>query len=799
MSLKNHPMSNAFDPGREAGHYIAPRGLYEQNKGKPFLGRFTCERRQLVAGEWTELTLVYEVGASGLADGAWLKLAFKFYSDWALFQTSDPRAANFVSAEYQAGPLVPGQSPATVQHLKVRFDQKGHERPFQKAVLIDIVDGYLNPGDRITIRLGDRRHGGAGTRVQSFVEKDFRFRMFIDPLGSSKFAEVPGDCLLDIVAGPPATLKVIAPRLVGLNESFDAIVRLDDAWGNTCQDMPLAGTLVLQGPEGQQETQPFELAGQGWAVARLPAHRLALPGEWKLAAEVPHPQLHLKGDAYVNASDLSDLRPLYADLHVHSDDTIGTNDTLYNLGYGRDVAGLDVLGYTANDFNITEARWNKAVELIHSLNEPGRFVCYPGTEWCGNSAAGGDRNIVFLGEGKPRFPFDDQGRLMRSFEWNEFTQGTIRPGTWPVDDLYAAYADDPECHLMIPHVGGRRCNLDWHHPQLERLVEVGSAWGQFHWVYAEALARGYRVGAVANSDEHQGRCGGGVPATAVFGSRGGLTGVLASRFDRQGVGQALRARRTFATTGERSFASLRLGAHWMGEVCEADGAAPLSYRLLGEAGWENVRLYRGDQCIWERDMHQELGWCDTRVRIRVGGARIKDRYRGAYWDGHIEVLGTPLRAVDTHGFDHPEQTHWREDTTTLRFKTATHGDTDSIELTLGALRDARITVKAHIDGYVKVGSPLKRQPFVHAPEVQLSISGAELLAKGHVREELPGTELMLSIERITDQPLPREISGDIDLDGLGLEAGREHPLFITARQRDQSRVWTSALFVTVPR
>src|SRR6218665_1576053 len=163
-------MSNAFDPRREAGDYTAPQGLYEQNKGKPFLGRLSCDRRELVAGEWTELTLVYEVGASGLADGAWLKLAFKFYSDWALFQTSDPRAANFVSAEYQAGPLVPGQSPATGQHLKVRFDQKGHERPFQKAVLIDIVDGYLNPGDRITIRMGDRRHGGAGTRVQSFVE-----------------------------------------------------------------------------------------------------------------------------------------------------------------------------------------------------------------------------------------------------------------------------------------------------------------------------------------------------------------------------------------------------------------------------------------------------------------------------------------------------------------------------------------------------------------------------------------------------------------------------------------------------
>ena len=791
-------MTHAFDPSRQAGDYVAPQGLYEQNKGKPFLGRLHCERRQLVAGEWTELSLVYEVGASGLADGAWLKLAFKFYSDWALFQTEDPKAANFVSAEYEAGPLVTGQSPATVQHLKVRFDQKGHERPFQKAVLIDIVDGYLNPGDRIIIRLGDRRQGGAGTRVQSFVEKDFRLRMFIDPLGSSKFAEVPGDCLLDIVAGPPATLKVIAPRLVGLAEPFEPIVRVDDAWGNTCQDTPLQGSFRLLGPQGQALTQAFQLCAQGWAVARLQALQLSIEGEWRLEAQVCHPQLDLQANAYVNASAHDQPRPLYADLHVHSDDTIGTNDTLYNLSYGRDVAGLDVLGYTANDFNITQERWDKAVVLIHALNEPGRFVCYPGTEWCGNSAAGGDRNIVFLGEGKPRFPFDEQGRLMRSFEWNEFTQGSIRPGTWPVDELYAAYADAPESHLMIPHVGGRRCNLDWHHPQLERLVEVGSAWGQFHWVYAEALARGYRVGAVANSDEHQGRCGGGVPATAVFGSRGGLTGVLASRFDRAGVGQALRARRTFATTGERSYACLRLGQHWMGEVCRTDGATPLSYRLLGESGWEMVRLFRGDRCVWERDLHQELGWSDTRVRIRVGGARIKDRYRGAYWDARVQVQGTTLRSVLSHGFDHPEQTTWRESATTIGFKTSTHGDTDSIELSLGALRDARITIKARIDGYVKVGNPLRPQPFVHAPEVELSISGVELLSRGHIRQELGATELELGIECITERALPRELIGKIDLAELDLPPGREHPLFITARQRDQSRVWTSAIFVTTP-
>lgn len=789
-------MSQTFDP-REAGHYIAPQGLYARNKARPFLGSLRCDRHTLVAGQWDEITFVYEVGGSGLADGAWLKLAFKFYSDWALFQTSDPSAANYVSAEYQAGDLVPGQSPATVQQLNVRFDQKGHERPFQKAILIDIVDGYLNPGDRIVIRIGDRRQGGAGTRVQSFVEKDFRLRLFIDPLGSSKFAEVPGDLLLDIVPGPAERLQVIVPRLVGQAQPFDVLIRADDAWGNTCRDLPLTGDLLLLGPDGSNLCVPFTLSATGWAVVRLPKVKLEALGEWSVQVrtgvlDVAAAQAFIQVD-----TPLTGIRPLYADLHVHSDDTVGTNDTLYNLSYGRDVAGLDVLGYTANDFNITEKRWDAAVALIGELNEPGRFVCYPGTEWCGNSCAGGDRNVVFLHDGKPEFPFDNQGRLVRSFEWNEFTAGTIKPGAWPVDELYAAYAKTPEGHLMMPHVGGRRCNLDWHHPELERLIEVGSAWGQFHWVYAEALQRGYRVGAAANSDEHQGRCGGGVPATAVFGSRGGLTGVIANSFDRAGVGKALRARHTFATTGERSYGVLRLGEQLMGDVVSQGAGKTLDYRLLGDAGWEQVELFDGEQCIWSRNLHQEAGLSSRRVRVRLGGARIKDRYRGAFWSGEIEISGAVINGFQFLGADHPEQTVWRKNATTLGFRTDTNGDTDSLEIELSNLADARIRLFSRVDGYVKVGDPLHPHPHVHAPSVGLEITGKQLLEQGALIEKLAGAELQVALEQVTEHPLPREVHGQIALDELGLAPEREHPLFITARQRDQSRIWTSALFVTL--
>ena len=784
---------NQFDI-REAGFYIAPQGLYEQNKARPFLGSVQCSHQRVTAGAWEEIILTYTVGASGLADGAWLKLAFKFYSDWALFQTTSPGEANFVSAEYQAGPLVPGQSPATVEHLKVRFDQKGHERPFQKAIIIDIVDGYLNPGDRIHIRLGDRRQGGGGTRVQSFVEKDFRFRLFVDPLGSSKFAEVPDDTLLDIVPGAPAALAIIAPRLLAPGTAFDAVVRLDDVWGNTCRERPLSGVLTLTSGNGAVRQQPFTLASQGWAVERITGLILE-EGEWRLSAELD--SLSLTAHAWVTVEQTAtDLRPLYADLHVHSDDTVGTNDTLYNLSYGRDVAGLDILGYTANDFNITEARWKQAVKLINSLNTPNQFVCYSGTEWCGNTCAGGDHNVVFLEDDDPQFPFDNQGRLVRSFEWNEFSAGTIKPGAWPLDELYAAYAREPHKHLLIPHVGGRRCNLDWHHPELERLIEVGSAWGQFHWVYAEALERGYRVGASANSDEHQGRCGGGVPATAVFGSRGGLTGVLAQQFSRKGVAQALRARHTFATTGERSYAELRAGSALMGDVVSFENASVLRYRLLGDAGWESLSLYDGEHKIWERDLHAELGRSTRQFRVRLSGARIKDRYRGAYWSGDIEVLGSAITQFRLGGADHPEQRVWRKSHTQIGLRTDTNGDSDTVTITTTGLEQAHILLHLEIGGYIKVGDALTSNPHHSAPFFTTELDGHLLLAEGKQTFNLPGTELQVEIEAVTDNLLPRDIRGEIMLADLSLKSKSEHALFISARQQDQSRVWTSALFVT---
>jgi hypothetical protein len=780
------------------GEYFAPEGLYARTKDMSFLGSVKCNVETLVAGEWTEIVLDYEVGASGIADGAWIKATFKFYSDWALFQTVDPRGANYVSAEYHAGPLAPGQSPATVQSLKVRFDQKGHERPFQKAVIVDTVDGYLKPGDHIIIRLGDRRAGGPGTRVQTFVEKGFRFRCYADPLGTSRFADIPGDVVIDIVPGLPARLEMSASRIVRRGEALPLRVRAEDAWGNTCWDT--GGEVELRAVREGKEVHActVSLPDTGWASARLDDLPTGESGELEVIARLPgHPAVP-EQRFYVTVDEGFEFaRSYYADLHVHSDDTVGTNDTRYNLTYGRDVAGLDVLGYTANDFQITKARWEAAVELINNeLHRDGEFVCYPGTEWCGNSCAGGDHNVVFLHGNTPEFPFDRNGQVCRSFEWNEDMQGdTIEPGTWPLEELWATYIHDPEGHLLMPHVGGRRCIMDWHHPVLERLVEIESAWGHFAWLYEEVMRRGYKLGASANGDEHRGRCGGGVPGTAVFGTKGGVTGVLAKALDRQHVGEALRARHTFATTGERLFGVTRCGSHLMGDEFDARGSAEIHYRFLGDAGWDEIAAYDHTGCVWRRNLQAEYGYSERRVRLRWGGARIRDRYRWANWNGTITVINGVLHGFRGLGFEHGEESCWRAGPNVIGFHSDTYGDADAVEIDLSNLANCRFRIEGTIDGYVKVGNPLDGNPFVHCPRFEWEVSGEELLREGGLRRELGGTELFLALERLSDHSMPRDVQGTVDIDPHNGPNGFR-PVFLLGRQVDDAKVWTSAMFIT---
>lgn len=799
-----------------AGEYFAPTGLYQYTKSLPFLGTLNCNTQELTAGQWTELVIEYIVGGSGLADGAWIKGTFKFYSDWALFQTTDSKQDNYVSAEYTPGPLLPGQTPATVQSLAVRFDQKGHERPFQKAIIIDVVDGYMNPGDKITVRIGDRRWGARGTRVQTFVEDQFLMRWYIDPVGTSRFAPIKPDIAIPIRPGYIAKVKVITPRLVRSGAVFPVHVHTEDIWGNTTigiEGLQAHITIAKDGYSEHSGKQVIPFSNHGWNVVST---KTTLPeeGDYSLSISIVREDGSqvIEATEYITASSSTPVpRPLFADLHVHSDDTVGTNSSTYNFSYAQQVAGLDIVGYTANDFNITKQRWDQTLNIIRKVNTPGEFVVYPGTEWCGNSAAGGDHNVVFLDNptsSSPEFPIDRYGNVARSFEWNEDGPAELVPGAWPLDEVYATYAHSPEKHLLIPHVGGRRCNLAWHHPRLERLLEIGSAWGLFEWLLRDAVQRGWKLGVSANSDEHRGRCGGGVPGTAVFGTKGGLTGVLADKLEWGHVAKALRARHTFATTGERlvGLVSIKEGKVQGDEITAGiNEEVSLKYRFYGSEGFSSIEAWDATGQIFKRDLQAEASEnapvsTQRKLRVKWGGARLYDRYREAVWQGSIAVKDAAISHIRPFGgvSDNPEEKIELISEHKVRFDTHTSGDFDGVDIFFKSNCEIPpfVVVTGQIGGYVKVGNVLDGNPHRPQPTFQLFVTGEELGQTG--RKEIAiqgGAELFVSVERLLDVSLPRRVEGEFTIAAGTHKPGDSQAVYFVGREYSGGKVITSPVFI----
>jgi hypothetical protein len=503
-------------------------------------------------------------------------------------------------------------------------------------------------------------------------------------------------------------------------------------------------------------------------------------------------------------AELPGERAYFADLHAHSDDTVGTQDTAYNLDYARRVGGLDVLGYTANDFQITAAAWDEVVRRCRDAEDEGAFVVYPGVEWCGNASVGGDHNVVFLGE---------DTTLARSLEWHDSMSAAVpEPQHWPITDLYDAYAARPEDYLLIPHLGGRRAMLDWHHPELERLIEVHSSWGTGGWFLRDALARGLRLGASASSDEHRGRPGAGAPGANVFGARGGLTGVLAPELSHAAVGTALRARRTWATTGARAVALLRSGNAWMGDELEVDGEPIVaSYALYGDAPWEELTVFDTEGVLLRRWLADEVGATasatvddvapaadanaglvpDSRagaatpvgngmgaaadlVRIRWGGARHRDRYRWATWTGTVDVGDAELLGAEPWAFLHPEQ-ELSVDGARLRWSARTFGGDVGAILRLGP-GDAELAIEARVAEDDRVE--------------RLTVHREELDA-GPIRRDLGGAGLHVTVERVAEPTdLPLTLTGELTID----PPPGDSAVYLHARQADGHEVWTSPLF-----
>jgi hypothetical protein len=720
-----------------------------------------------VAGSHAELTLVYTAGAFGIDDTGMMKVSWRTTSDMAKPQFDRPQAANYTTVEASNGAA-----------LEVWFDRL-NVRPYANTLLVRVGRGFLRAGDTLAVRLGDRRQGSPGFRLQTNVEKRVELRTSVDAFATYEFCELIDQPAFDLVPGPAARWKAIWPSLAVAGEPYCLGVVAEDVWGNPTDGADAVVTLEPSRPVRGLPAGVTIAPGDG--PRRIEGLVIDAPGDVDLrlikdGAEVAH----ANPLRVVNAAP---LRRYWGDLHGQSGETIGMGSAEDYFRYARDVAFIDIVGHQGNDFQITDAFWQRLNALTAAFDAPGRFVCLPGYEWSGNTGMGGDRNIFYRREGRP---------IRRSSHILVEGQAATA-AVHTADALFRAL--DGEDAVVVAHVGGRYADVKYAHDgRLERAVEVHSSWGTFEWLLHDAFEMGFRVGVVCHSDDHKGRPGATRPGASSFGAIGGLTCYLMPELTRDALFAALRRRRHYGTTGTRMFIDLKatfdrpvigfsedpklgpgdafpVDEALMGDIIRPGPAAMrLCAEVIGTAPLDRVDVLHGTKVVQTVRPYAaaDLG---RRVRIRWQGAEYRGRGRETVWQGKLTLSGNRLERFAPVNFLNPEREVREPVTGTLAWTSVTTGNLAGIDLWLDDARHGAISVETN----------------VVSGTVALAALGDDTVAF-----EGGGLGRRLSVYRLPDDAWGRRVTVDHTVTFPG---GADLPVYLRVTQADGNQAWTSPIYL----
>ena len=723
-----------------------------------------------IAGSHAELILVYTAGTFGIDDSGMVKISWRTTSDMGKPQFDDPAAPNYTTVEASNG-----------AKLDVWFDRL-NVRPFANTLLIRVGRGFLRAGDTLTVRLGDRRRGSPGLRLQTNCDERFELRTVVDAFATYKFAEVPKPPSFALVPGPVARWKAIWPSLVVAGEPFRLAIVAEDLWGNPTGDADQHLALVPSRPiRGLPESVMFKPGHDPIVLDQLVAET---PGDVELSVISGTGEVLARANP-LRVGEAAPLRRYWGDLHGQSGETIGTGSAENYFRYARDKAFIDIVGHQGNDFQITDVFWKELNRLTAAFDAPGRFLCVPGYEWSGNTGMGGDRNVFFRREGR---------RIRRSSHILLDEQCEENTECPTAHDLFRAL--EGEDAVVIAHVGGRYADVKFAHDgRFERSVEVHSTWGTFEWLLHDAFEKGYRVGVVCHSDDHKGRPGATWPGASTFGAIGGLTCYLMPELTRDALFEALRRRRHYGTTGARIFLDLRasfdeavtgfsedpqfapareLSVHHalMGDIIRS-GSVPmrLAAEVIGTAPIERVDVLHGTQVV---QTARPFGASDLGRRVRVlwQGAEYRGRGRETHWDGRLTLTGNRFSRFAPVNFLNPERQVLETTTSTaLAWSSVTTGNLAGIDIWLDEAGRGTLSIETNIV----------------SRDVELAS-----LARGAVVLDGGGLGRQISVYRLPETDWSVRVVVDHTAQFSG---STDLPVYLRVTQADGHQAWSSPIYL----
>jgi len=702
------------------------------------LGRVAVDPMEaVIAGAFGQWTLTYTAGSYGIDEGGTLMIVQRTACDWQKPQFDQPDRPGYTTVSTTGN-----------ARLFPRFQDKQHTRPWHTWCLaMDVRDGYLEPGDTVTIVLGDRSQGSPGIRAQSFVETNHEFRFLVDPTNAAMLQRLPSSPTFPIISGDPARLVCIVPTEMRVGDTADIFAKVEDRWGNPA---PVPGSVT------------FEITGNG--SGHIEGNRLTPQEAGTLYIHASAAGLTCLSNPLTIRDKPSDYHRFWGDLHAQTESTVGTGTEAEYFAFGRDVARLDFISHQGNDFQVTNENWKRLCRETKKFNEPGRYAVFLGYEWSGNTATGGDHNVIYRTDDQPIF---------RSSHWQipQVSEDDLSPAH-PIDTLYDRLRANGNA-ILIPHVGGRYADIrKYFDPDLTPLVEIVSCWGVFEWMLWDAVEQGHMVGVVCNSDGHKGRPGAEGPGAGSFGIYGGLTCALAESLTRESIFDALKKRRCYGTTGTRIGLWFTVNDQQMGSSIRTTAPLNISARVKGTGPLEALHLYQGKE-IAKTIRPKEFAEISHSHRIRIGweGARIRGRARRATWDGTITIAGNRITSAKTFAFDSPADGIVSQDNVRIMFQSSTTGDIDGIDLVVADKTAGRIE-------------------FASAPGT-CSVDIKDLGRDPHTFD-FGGLGLKVALQRYPEMIQTMDLSLECT---IAPESGKTLPVFVKAVQEDGHMAWCSPVYV----
>lgn len=547
------------------------------------------DSRVVVASSSQRFEMVYRVGEHGIAEGGLIFIAPEPFWYWSPAQTASRDAPGFTTAK----------SPSADVTLEPDADD-GVFRVGGRA---------LSAGEEIEIVYGA---GPLGAQVDLFSQRDSEILVGVDADGDGLRAWSKATALFDIVADKAVQIVGFGPAEVTPGRPFEIQISPLDTVGNRAQ-WPNKDDR----PDDQQGTTGFDIdlhpaSSTTFASPTIAMNRMGT-GDQPLRIEFDAPskpgtlRIEVRGRGIYDGFDI-DLPPIvvresatplyWADLHGHSTFSDGTGIPEDYFAYARDVARLDAVALTDHDhwgirpLDETPDNQREIRSQATAFHQPGRFVTIPGYEW--TSWLHGHRHVLYFDASSDEAPI----------------HSSIDPESDRPDELWAALRGQPAL-TFAHHSAGSPIATNWFFypdPILEPVTEIASVHGTSEaedapapvdgaipgYFVRDALMRGARLGFIGSGDSHDGHPG--LAQIAEARGQSGLAGIFSSSLDREGLLDALRARRTFATNGVRAWLEVTINETFMGGTLPAvtDNADTqrLHVRFEATAPIERVDLVR---------------------------------------------------------------------------------------------------------------------------------------------------------------------------------------------------------------